>query len=67
MNNNETGLYSDGVNPCQICKKPYDPKCDWNQGRCPHHPPTTILGIWIPTILVICSAVAGILVYLTKV
>lgn len=24
---------------CKICKKDYSPECDYNQGRCPHHPP----------------------------
>ncbi len=24
---------------CNICRKDYDPSCDYNQGRCPHHPP----------------------------
>lgn len=24
---------------CDTCKKEYSPKCDWRQGRCPHHPP----------------------------
>ena len=24
---------------CNICKKLYSPECDYNQGRCPHHPP----------------------------
>lgn len=24
---------------CKICRKPYSPECDYNQGRCPHHPP----------------------------
>lgn len=23
---------------CDICKKDYSPDCDYNQGRCPHHP-----------------------------
>jgi hypothetical protein len=25
--------------PCKVCDKPYSPDCDWQQGRCPHHPP----------------------------
>lgn len=25
---------------CAICRKEYSPDCDFNQGRCPHHPPT---------------------------
>lgn len=24
---------------CNICNKEYSPECDYNQGRCPHHPP----------------------------
>ena len=24
---------------CDLCKKEYSPLCDYNQGRCPHHPP----------------------------
>lgn len=24
---------------CSTCKQEYSPKCDFNQGRCPHHPP----------------------------
>jgi len=24
---------------CFTCKKEYTPACDWQQGRCPHHPP----------------------------
>jgi len=24
---------------CNICKKEYSADCDYNQGRCPHHPP----------------------------
>lgn len=24
---------------CKICRKEYSPDCDYNQGRCPHHPP----------------------------
>jgi len=24
---------------CNICKKEYSPECDYNQGRCPRHPP----------------------------
>ena len=24
---------------CETCKKEYSPDCDYNQGRCPHHPP----------------------------
>jgi len=23
---------------CDICKKDYSPDCDFQQGRCPHHP-----------------------------
>ena len=24
---------------CDLCKKEYSPTCDYNQGRCPLHPP----------------------------
>ena len=24
---------------CKVCKKFYSPDCDYEQGRCPHHPP----------------------------
>jgi hypothetical protein len=24
---------------CNLCKQEYTPECDYNQGRCPHHPP----------------------------
>lgn len=24
---------------CNTCNKEYSPECDYNQGRCPHHPP----------------------------
>lgn len=24
---------------CKTCNKQYSPNCDYNQGRCPHHPP----------------------------
>jgi len=24
---------------CNTCNKEYTPDCDYNQGRCPHHPP----------------------------
>lgn len=24
---------------CSTCRKEYSPECDFNQGRCPHHPP----------------------------
>jgi len=23
---------------CNVCNKEYKPSCDYNQGRCPHHP-----------------------------
>jgi hypothetical protein len=23
---------------CKTCGKEYNPKCDFRQGRCPHHP-----------------------------
>lgn len=24
---------------CSVCRQEYSPACDYNQGRCPHHPP----------------------------
>lgn len=24
---------------CTTCRQEYTPACDYNQGRCPHHPP----------------------------
>lgn len=24
---------------CETCGKEYSSACDWQQGRCPHHPP----------------------------
>lgn len=27
------------TNKCNVCRKEYTPACDYNQGRCPHHPP----------------------------
>jgi len=27
------------VGKCEVCRKEYSPNCDWDQGRCPHHPP----------------------------
>jgi hypothetical protein len=24
---------------CNTCGEKYSLACDWNQGRCPHHPP----------------------------
>lgn len=28
------------MDKCNTCHNPYSPDCDWNQGRCPNHPPT---------------------------
>lgn len=30
---------------CQICRRPYDPACDYRQGRCPNHPPILPMNI----------------------
>lgn len=30
---------------CNTCGKIYQPDCDWNQGRCPHHPPLIPMNI----------------------
>jgi hypothetical protein len=28
---------------CKTCRQEIHLNCDWNQGRCPHHPPLIIL------------------------
>lgn len=28
----------DSKNKCNTCGEYYSPSCDWQQGRCPHHP-----------------------------
>lgn len=28
---------------CKICRQETHLNCDWNQGRCPHHPPLITL------------------------
>lgn len=30
---------------CKTCRKEYSPDCDYNQGRCPHHPPLIKMNI----------------------
>ena len=27
------------MDKCNTCHNQYSPDCDWNQGRCPNHPP----------------------------
>lgn len=27
------------MDKCPTCHNQYSPTCDWNQGRCPNHPP----------------------------
>jgi len=27
------------MDKCNTCHNQYSPSCDYNQGRCPHHPP----------------------------
>jgi len=29
---------------CKTCRTEYSPSCDWDQGRCPHHPPMIDIG-----------------------
>ncbi len=29
----------DSKNKCDTCGEYYSPACNWQQGRCPHHPP----------------------------
>ena len=31
---------------CQTCNKDYTPECDYNQGRCPNHPPLIEISLW---------------------
>jgi hypothetical protein len=28
---------------CTLCRKPYSPDCDYNQGQCPHHAVSSIV------------------------
>jgi hypothetical protein len=34
-----TSLENTKAIKCAVCGKDYTPECDFNQGRCPHHPP----------------------------
>ena len=34
-----TSLENTKAIKCAVCRKDYTPECDFNQGRCPHHPP----------------------------
>ena len=27
------------MDKCNVCHNQYSPSCNYNQGRCPHHPP----------------------------
>lgn len=36
---NTQGQVSGKLPLCSICRQTYTPACNWNQGRCPHHPP----------------------------
>ena len=33
-----TSLENTKAIKCAVCGKDYTPECDFNQGRCPHHP-----------------------------
>lgn len=33
------------MDKCNICHNQYSPSCDWNQGRCPNHPPLIKMNI----------------------
>jgi hypothetical protein len=33
-----TSLENTKAIKCAVCRKDYTPECDFNQGRCPHHP-----------------------------
>jgi hypothetical protein len=32
---------------CSICRQPYTADCDYNQGRCPLHPPLIDTKMWL--------------------
>ena len=34
-----TSLENTKAIKCAVCRKDYTPECNYNQGRCPHHPP----------------------------
>ncbi len=34
-----TSLENTKAIKCAVCRKDYTPECNFNQGRCPHHPP----------------------------
>jgi hypothetical protein len=33
------------MDKCNVCHNQYSPSCDWNQGRCPNHPPLIKMNI----------------------
>ena len=33
-----TSLENTKAIKCAVCRKDYTPECNYNQGRCPHHP-----------------------------
>jgi hypothetical protein len=38
---------------CSTCRQEYSPECDYQQGRCPHHPPAINT---LPTWLLVLAA-----------
>ena len=56
------------MDKCNICHNPYSPNCDWNQGRCPNHPPmikiqpkdTSLGHFWASIVKSIIRVSAGI-------
>lgn len=40
---------------CNTCKKDYSPECDYNQGRCPHHPTLIEIPTWRQFLYVIIA------------
>jgi hypothetical protein len=40
---------------CSTCQKDYSPDCDYNQGRCPNHPPVLTISLWRAIIYIIIA------------
>lgn len=43
------------MDKCDICRKEYDPQCDYRQGRCPHHKPLLTIPVWRVIIYIIIA------------
>jgi len=39
MGTRKTNQSTEATINCQTCSNTYSPACDYQQGRCPHHPP----------------------------